>query len=54
MSEQLYQVWDWKKFDVHSYHSDPQAAIDEAKRLNSQQAMDWNGLKRYQAGEAND
>lgn len=52
--QQLYQVWDWQQFAVQSYHSDRQSAIDAATRLNCQQAMDWNGLPRYQAGEAND
>lgn len=54
VTEQLYQVWDWQKGDVHSYHADRQAAVDEATRLNAVQAMDGNGLLRYQAGEAND
>ncbi len=54
VTEQLYQVWDWQQFNVHSYHADRQAAVDEATRLNAVQAMDWNGLPRYQAGEAND
>lgn len=54
MTGRLYQVWDWKKCDVQSYHLDRQSAIDEAARLNRQEAMDWNGLPRYQAGEAND
>lgn len=41
--QQLYQVWDWQKNEAHSYHADWRAAVNEAKRLNSQQAMDWNG-----------
>ena len=54
MDEQLYQVWDWKRNEVQSFHSVKVVAEHEAKRLNSLQAMDWNGLPRYQAMEAND
>ena len=54
MSEQFHQVWDWKKNEAHSFHSGKMSADETARRLNAQQAMDWNGLPRYQAMEAND
>ena len=54
MDTQLYQVWDWKKNQVYSYHSVKEEAFTMAKNLNLLQAMDWNGLPRYQATEAND
>jgi len=54
MTEQLYQVWDWNRNAVQSYHQDQQTAEREAERLNTMQAMNWNGLQRYQAMEAKD
>jgi hypothetical protein len=52
--EQLFQVWDYKRNEPQSFHSDKQVAEEEASRLNKNQAMDWNGLKRYIVMEAND
>lgn len=54
MTEQLYQVWDWHKNEVQSFHSGKMSADETARLLNAQTAMDWNGLPRYQAMEAND
>lgn len=54
MTEQLYQVWDWKKNEPQSFHSGKMSADETARRLNAEMAMDWNGLPRYQAMEAND
>lgn len=54
MDEQLFQVWDWKLNQAYSFHTEKVAADVAAKRLNALTAMDWNGLPRFQAMEAND
>lgn len=54
MSDHFYQVWDWKKNEVHSFHSEKMSADETTRRLNAEMAMDWNGLPRFQAMEAND
>lgn len=52
--EQLYQIWDWKLNQVQSVHTEKAFAVEIADRLNKNNAIDSNGLPRFQVMEAND
>ena len=51
---QFYQVWDYVRNQPQSFHLEKVFAEEEAARLNSNTAVDWNGLKRFHVIEAND
>ena len=51
---QLFQVWDWRRNQPHSFHFKKVFAEETAARLNAGAAMDSNGLPRWQVMEPND